>query len=253
MLEKKLENKFKEHAFKYDMNDEKIAKKYYHSLRVKDFAKKIAEYEKLSSHEIKLAVIIGILHDYARFEQWKLYNTYSDVDSIDHGDLAVELLFDKGEINNFYNIESDFEKIKLAIMYHNKINVPSRISGDELMLCNIIRDADKLDIFNILIENKSFLIEDNNDISENVKKCFYSNKAINYSDLKSKSDKIILTLGLFYDINSKFSYDYINKNKIIEKLYNKVENKAKYKEYFEHINGYIVGKLDNLKVLLEKE
>ena len=45
--------------------------------------------------------LVGLLHDYARFEQWTDYKTYSDIKSIDHGDLAVKRLFDDNEIINF--------------------------------------------------------------------------------------------------------------------------------------------------------
>lgn len=74
------------------MNDENIKRKYYHSIRVMKFAKNIAENLKLEENIIELAIVAEILHDYGRFEQWENYKTYSDVDSLDHGDLAVDLL-----------------------------------------------------------------------------------------------------------------------------------------------------------------
>lgn len=246
-LENKLEQAFKEYVYKYDMNDENISRKYFHSLRVKDFAKEIAMYEKLPPEEVKLSIIIGILHDYARFEQWKKYKTYNDVNSIDHGDLAITLLFDNKEIYNFYDEEADFYKIKLAIKYHNKIKVPATVKNDELMLCNIIRDADKLDIFNLKIQQKSLFAEDDKEISSNIKEKFFDNNMINYKDLKSKNDKIILTLAMFYDINSDFSYKYIVKNQIIEKLFDKIEDKEKYKKYFEHITEFVENRLENIQ------
>lgn len=239
ILEKKLEKKFKNYVYKYNMDDSNISCKYYHSLRVKNFSKEIALYEKLSKDDVKLAIIIGILHDYGRFEQWMNYNTYSDVNSIDHGELAVQLLFDKGDITNFYNKEADYNIIKTAIKYHNKIDIPLSLSNDETMFCKIIRDADKLDIFNLFIENKILFEEDNERISENIIDDFYNKKKIDYRDLKSKADKIILDLAMFYDINSKFSYKYIIENKIVERLFEQIEDKEKYKEFFEHVNRYV--------------
>ena len=52
----------------------------------------------LNVEETYLAMTIGLLHDYARFEQWTNHKTYIDSDSIDHGDLAVKILFDDNEI-----------------------------------------------------------------------------------------------------------------------------------------------------------
>ena len=159
----------------------------------------------------------------------------------------INKIIDNKEIYNFYAEEADFYKIKLAIKYHNKIKVPATVKNDELMLCNIIRDADKLDIFNLKIQQKSLFAEDDKEISSNIKEKFFDNNMINYKDLKSKNDKIILTLAMFYDINSDFSYKYIVKNQIIEKLFDKIEDKEKYKKYFEHITKFVENRLENIK------
>ena len=89
--------------------------------------------------------------------------------------------------------------------------------------------------------------EDDKEISSNIKEKFFDNNMINYKDLKSKNDKIILTLAMFYDINSDFSYKYIVKNQIIEKLFDKIEDKEKYKKYFEHITKFVENRLENIK------
>lgn len=246
LFEKMIEEKFKGYVSGYDMNDENISRKYFHSLRVMDFAKQIAISENLSEHDMKVATVIGILHDYARFEQWKLYGTYSDVDSIDHGDLGFSLLFDKGEINNFYKDENDFNKIKLAIKYHNKISVPKNIVGDERVMCNIVRDADKLDIFHLLIENKSLFMEDDVAISKEVKKCFFENKMINYKNIRSKNDKIVLSLAMLYDINFTYSYKHIIDAKILDGLYEHMEDKERFKEYFDYLKKVIDEKSRSL-------
>ena len=39
-------------------------------------------------------MLIGLLHDIGRFEQVKVYDTFSDIDSIDHADYGVEILGD---------------------------------------------------------------------------------------------------------------------------------------------------------------
>ena len=54
-----------------------------------DFNNEIVYYN-FSSEDVEIIMLIGLLHDYSRFEQWCKYNTFSDINSIDHGDLAVE-------------------------------------------------------------------------------------------------------------------------------------------------------------------
>ena len=96
-----IEEEFKKYVSKFDLNDDSVSRKYYHSLRVMDKARKIAESIELSEEYINIATIVGLLHDYGRFEQWKRYHTFADGKSIDHGDLGVEILFDEKEIEKY--------------------------------------------------------------------------------------------------------------------------------------------------------
>lgn len=238
-FEPKLEKQFRKYVFCYDMEDENIARKYYHSLRVKDFAKQIAKDEKLTRHERKVVIVAALLHDYMRFEQWKIYKTYRDLESRDHGDWAEEMLFKNHEIEKFYKNKTDFEKIRLAIKYHNKKEVPAEITSEELTICNIIRDADKLDIFNLSIKNKNLFLEDDKKISKKVRDDFYSNKIGDIKNARSESDRIILKLSMIYDINFRFSKKYIIENDIMEKLFENIVNKEKFMEYFGYIGEYV--------------
>ena len=97
--------------------------------------------------------------------------------------------------------------------------------------------------FNLLIENKNLFSEDSCEITDNVKKDFFEEKCINYKEIKNKSDKIILLLAVFYDLKFNYSLDYIKENRIIDKLYDNVENKEKYKIYFEQIYKYFNKKI----------
>ena len=172
------------------------------------------------------------------------------------GDFGTPNLVDSVDYNsffdpiNFYKDENDFNKIKLAIKYHNKISVPEDIVCDERVMCNIARDADKLDIFHLLIENKSLFMEDAAAISKEVRECFFEDKMINYKDIKSKNDKIVLSLAMFYDINFTYSYKHIIDTKILDGLYEHVEDKERFKEYFDHLKKVIdesAGLYNNLR------
>ena len=68
---------FKEYVSKYDSENPMIARKIAHSYRVEELAKTIAKSLNLTQDQIDLAELIGLLHDIGRFEQAKVYNTYS--------------------------------------------------------------------------------------------------------------------------------------------------------------------------------
>ena len=86
---------------------------------------------------------------------------------------------------------------------------------------------------------KDLLEEDDNSISEKLKTDFFNNKAINLSDLNNKSDAIILKLGMVFDLNFKYSFEHLKNTKVIDKIFDNIINKDKFKIYFEYINKYI--------------
>ena len=137
---------FLNYTSNYDSTDFHIKRKIDHSLRVMDISKSIAESLNLSEEEIDLAVLIGLLHDIGRFEQRRIYNTFIDEKSIDHGDLGIEILKKNNYIRNYIKEDTYDEIIYLAIKNHNKYAVEEGIDDSARIFCNIIRDADKIDI-----------------------------------------------------------------------------------------------------------
>ena len=240
MNKEELVKVFTDYVFdNYDINDNSISKKYYHSLRVTDICEELAINNNLSQGDIYLSIVIGVLHDYGRFYQWKKYKTYIDSESIDHADLAIELLFDNNEIEKF-NLNKDYYYlIQNSIKYHNKMFVADKMSSHNKLWCKLIRDADKLDIISLCTTDDFLNKLDDNPISEEVRKDFYNNKQIDRNFLKYGNDYLILYLGFIFDLNFDYSYKYIKSKKLLEKIYNKLKYKEMFKEYFDYINNFI--------------
>jgi len=60
-----------------------------HSLRVRDICHELCNSENFDKYFRETASITALLHDIGRFEQFKLYKTFKDSDSADHGMLGV--------------------------------------------------------------------------------------------------------------------------------------------------------------------
>lgn len=229
---------FKEYVYNFDINDMNIMKKYYHSLRVEKICDQIARKENYNDTELELAKVIGLLHDYGRFLQWTKYHTYKDIDSIDHADLGVKLLFEDNDIFKYYKDINKYEIIMNSIKYHNKLDIPSNLSNDNIKFCKLIRDADKLDILYMFSSKELIFIEDGN-VTSAVKDSFDNENLVNLKDQKTESDNIIKTLAFIYDLNYKTSLKYLADNKIVEQIYNNINDKDKYSYYFNKIIEYI--------------
>lgn len=88
-----VKNVFQAYTDRYDASDGKIKLKIDHTYRVAAICERIAESLSLSSEDVDLAWLLGMLHDIGRFEQLKRYGTFSDAQSIDHAHFGVELLY----------------------------------------------------------------------------------------------------------------------------------------------------------------
>lgn len=244
MNKEELKKIFKEYVEKFDMNDSAIIRKYYHSLRVMDISLLIANHYHFNEKDIEISMISGLLHDYARFPQWTKYKTYSDLESVDHGDLAVELLFDNNEILNYTNNKDYYDEIYDAIKYHNKHKISDNMSEHNRKICEVIRDADKLDIFYLFTINKELFKNDDSAISIDIIKDFYEHNSIDRRKVKSLNDKIMLDLSMVYDLYYDYSLKYLKNENLIDRMYENINNKELFKEYFEYIKKYIDERID---------
>ncbi|MCR5000427.1 MAG: HD domain-containing protein [Lachnospiraceae bacterium] len=156
MIDKKAADKaFLDYAAAFDASDIMIKTKIYHTMRVADNAERIASKEGLDRDDTDLARFLGLLHDFGRFEQVKRYGTYSDIHSVDHAELGADILFKDQEIQRFIPAgfdPKDSRLVETAIRAHNKLIIPEDTDDRTRLFCEILRDADKIDILRVVCE-----------------------------------------------------------------------------------------------------
>lgn len=195
----------------FDYKDKMILHKFHHTYRVMDFCEQIA----LSINEdIKIAQLCGLFHDIGRFEQYKKYQTYSDIHSIDHGNLGALIL------KEHFNSIENYDLILFTTKNHNKLTIEKTEDHEKLLFTKIVRDADKLDI----MKEQGLTITDNNPkIKSEIIENLFSNQPVQDQSIKTDVDYIFRLLGFIYDINFKYTYQYILDNHIIEDKINLLE------------------------------
>ncbi|MCR5157068.1 MAG: HD domain-containing protein, partial [Butyrivibrio sp.] len=146
----RVKEQFAAYTRNYDPTDPKIALKIAHTYRVADNCEQIARSIGLSDEDVEFAWLSGMLHDIGRFEQVKRYNTFIDSQSVDHAEFGSDLLFGKDNlIINYVDDRSRDKELETVIRQHNKYRVDSAVEGKTLVFCNILRDADKVDILRV--------------------------------------------------------------------------------------------------------
>ncbi len=228
---------FKEYVSHYDLSNDKIKRKLEHSLRVMELQTKYAKMLNFSKEDIEIATIIGLLHDFGRFEQVRLYDSFNDLETVDHADYSVEQLFEKGKIKDFTTHEEWYSIIRFAIKNHNKIAIPE--CHDERMLkhAKLIRDIDKLDIMYLLgLEIK--VVPDESPISDEVLEDIKKHTIVNRRYAKTLNDRIAIQYAFAFDINYDVVLEEYKKNFItFHKLLDRGEQFAKiYQEVIDYLD-----------------
>jgi len=191
-----------------------INRKVKHTLKVVLVIEELCKRMNLSDEQLYLAKIIALLHDIGRFEEALKTSSYFG-SRIDHAKLGVDLLFeDKNYIRKFIESNNYDNIIKKAIENHNKLNIPDDLTAEEEFYCKLIRDADKIDIYRVKIEDEKNIMSDI--ISEKVLYCFQNYKQVNSEYVKNYSDDIMRCLCFLFDINFNESLDYIKEHNLIE-------------------------------------
>ena len=206
----------------YDLRNKDILRKQKHSLRVMEISKQISNELKLNEEEIQISALIGLLHDIARFEQRKLYETFHDTKSFDHGDYGEKIL--EKDIRKYIETNQYDKIIKTAVRNHNKFKIEDGLSEKENLFSKIIRDADKLDIFYEAVEmfwkGKEKQIEETV-ILDKVIEQFKKRLTIKREDIeqgKNTINNVISIIAFIYDMNFKPSFEILKKENYINRI-----------------------------------
>ena len=203
-----------------------------------------------------LAETIALFHDLGRFEQFAKYRTYNDSKSVDHNTLALKVLTETGVLEP---LEPDEQKIiETAIRCHSLKVLPDDLDDNTSFFAKLIRDADKLDIYRVVITGyKKYLsnpaaykgeldfADKRDEYSPGIITAVLSGERINYSDLKTLNDMRLIQIGWVFDINFTVTVKCIKKRKILEEIFGflpQTKDIEKVRDYvFDYMNKTIAA------------
>lgn len=223
-----------------------LLRKYNHSFRVMDLAYRIARSLDMSGSILDFIRVCGLVHDIGRFEQWKQYHTFVDSKSVDHASFSVDILkkenFFKGIIN-----DGELKSIAYrAVKYHNKFKVPNNFNKETKQICNIIRDADKIDLINILAREERVVNIGEDAFSELIMNTLLNKKQILLTDRTTKADFLASSFAFIFDINYKETFKILKERDYYNKIVDIYKNKTTNEELKEQLE--IVRRLINQEI-----
>ena len=226
-----------------------------HTQRTRQEIRLLAEALMLDARQTHLAGVIALFHDIGRFPQFVKYRTYNDPKSVDHCRLGVEVLRQEGILKTLRREER--QCVETAIELHGRKALPSDLKGQTLLLSKLIRDADKIDIFRVVIDSykgyrknpDGFLLEielpDEPRYSPDVLAALLNQELIDYTKLRTLNDMKLCQLSWVYDMNFSVSLARLRHLGFVEQVLNFLPQTAEMKRVAERILGHLDARLSS--------
>ena len=221
----KAKQAFADYVNNYDSEDDKTRLKIEHTYRVSELCESIAQELGLSVEETDLAWLLGLLHDVGRFEQLKQFGTFEDAVSVDHAALGADILFQEGRIRDYVQDKAEDTLLETAVRNHNVYRLPEGLTQRMKIFCQIIRDADKIDILRV---NMEFPFEEiyntttqelkQAEITPAVLKSFYEEHATLRSIRRTVADNVVSHISLVFELVYPVSFLIVKEQGYLEKL-----------------------------------
>jgi len=219
---------FARNHFLADVQDRcNMALKLDHCLRVYQEAEAIVIEEGLQPWAAHVALRAALFHDVGRFPQYAAYKTFDDRKSVDHGRLGVRVLKRYGLLK----AQDDWERkaICVAVMLHNKRFLPAGLPDWAAVPVRVVRDADKLDIFLVMLEHLrpgapnnpvvTLGLRDEPDVCTNtLAEQVLAGKLGDYAEMRTLNDFRLLLCSWVYDLNFPATKQAIRQRGYIEEL-----------------------------------
>lgn len=248
---------FAEYTSHYDCSDGKIKLKIDHTYRVAGLCRRIAGSLNLCVSDADLAWVVGMLHDVGRFEQLRKYGTFSDAESIDHAHYAVEILFQEGRIHDYLTIDEqnpEYNIIRTAIYNHSAYRIEDGLDERTKMFCNILRDADKVDILKVnydvpleVIYNVSTEELKNAVVTEEVMNQFFEKHAILRSLKRTCVDNIVGHIALVFELVYPESLHAVREQGYLDKILNFESDNPITRKQFRELRSFMETYLANMR------
>jgi hypothetical protein len=182
-----------------------------HTLQVQENMGLLIEELGIAEPLARLARLIALFHDVGRFPQYCRYKTFKDSESENHGALGARVLVEEGVLAKLNERERTL--VIRGVTLHNVFALPAGLDGESLLLLQLIRDADKLDIWRVFIEYYTAPAEERADAvalgfsddpycSQSVLAAVRERQMVRLDSLQTLNDFKLLQLSWVYDLNT---------------------------------------------------
>lgn len=189
-----------------------IQLKIVHTRKVCETMGLLCDGEKLSAEESRIAAATALLHDVGRFPQYRRWRTFRDRDSDNHARLAIDVIREEKLLDGLVPAEQVL--IEEAVRFHNLLEVPRQTQSPSRLYINLIRDADKLDIWRVFTELLQLPLHERasaatlgfadllGEVTEDCITTLANGSIVHLDNVRTLNDFKLLQISWVYDLNS---------------------------------------------------
>ncbi len=232
MLLGKLKQRFFDYVDQFysdnDTDNQAIQLKRDHTRRVCRNTRMLSNKLNISEREAMLAEVMALFHDIGRFKQYRIYQTFKDADSENHAALGISEIKTHSFLEGL--AEDEIDLVLRAIEFHNALKIPDGVKGRERFFMQLLRDADKLDIWKVFGEylekqtrssadSVSLGLSDKSEYSDSALQAVCKRKTVQMQEMKTLNDFKLLQVSWVYDLNFVPSMEAMMDKGYIDRLY----------------------------------
>ncbi|MBF0467831.1 MAG: hypothetical protein HQK61_02945 [Desulfamplus sp.] len=181
----------------------------------------------LDLESLLIARAMALFHDLGRFRQFELYGTFLDKQSVNHACLSI-IEIEKHELIDVCT-EREKELIKGAIAVHNAAQVPQIEDSELRFFMKLLRDADKLDIWRVVINNYlspdprnqeivNLGLEDHCSCSDQALDAILNHTYVKTDSIKELNDLKLMQISWVFDLNFPVSVKMLAERGYIDQI-----------------------------------
>jgi hypothetical protein len=198
-----------------------------HTRRVLELVRRISREAEPAAELRELARLAALFHDVGRFPQYARYRTFHDRMSVNHASQGV-LTLKRHQV--LAALPAGARRLVLgAVALHNRRFLPRGLPGELQGLTQIVRDADKLDIFAVMLTHFKPGARHNKVVNLELKPHpdrytpgilaqVRGRQMVNYDEMTWVNDFKLLLCSWVYDLNYRVSRAVVRERGYLEEL-----------------------------------
>jgi putative nucleotidyltransferase with HDIG domain len=198
-----------------------------HTVRVAMVIRRIGRSLGLDPEELRVAETAALLHDVGRFRQYATYRTFRDQSSENHARIGLRLINRNRLLTGFSPAQR--AHIARAVAFHNTAQPPALSDPGSRLFLKLLRDADKLDILNIVIGHyigrahqpgafNGLALTHGDRCSPRVLTALRESRFVHLEEVRTLNDVKLLYISWVFDLNFPASFREMRKGRYIERL-----------------------------------